>query len=117
MTPVKKVPTPNEIELRGFNRSLAELEWLLLILILAHVIIPGASVTDQPQVVGVCTLFALFVLGFRYFNVLRVEARWKLTLETWAMIAGLRGLEDRSHRQPLGKSLSAGDHLQRPHPW
>ncbi len=87
MTPVKKVPTPNEIELRGFSRSLAEIEWLLLILILAYVIIPGPPVTDQPQVVGVCTLFALFVLGFRYFNILRIEARWKLTLETWAMIA------------------------------
>lgn len=87
MTLVKKVPTPNELELRGFNRSLAEIEWLLLILILAHVIIPGAPVVDQPQVIGACSLFALFVLGFRYFNVLRVEARWKLTIETWAMIA------------------------------
>lgn len=87
MTPVKKVPTPNEIELRGFNRSLAEIEWLLLILILAHVVIPGPAVTDQPQVVGACALFALFVLSFRYFNLLRLEARWKLAIETWAMIA------------------------------
>jgi diguanylate cyclase (GGDEF)-like protein len=87
MTPVKTVPTPNELELRGFNRSLAEIEWLLLVLILAHIIVPGAPVADEPQVIAACVLFSLFVLGFRYFNILRIETRWKLTIETWAMIA------------------------------
>lgn len=86
MQPAKTGSMPNEIELRGFNRSLAEIEWLLLILILAYLVMPGARVEDPPLVIGVCAGFALFVLGFRYANLLRLEARWKLTLETWVMI-------------------------------
>ncbi|WP_070989079.1 GGDEF domain-containing protein [Halofilum ochraceum] len=86
MQPAKTGSMPNEIELRGFNRSLAEIEWLLLILILAYLVVPGARVDDPPLVIGVCAGFALFVLGFRYANLLRLEARWKLTLETWVMI-------------------------------
>lgn len=77
---------PDELELRGFNRSLAEIEWLLLILILVHVVVPGTRVEASPQVVLACALFALFVIGFRYTNLFRLEAPWKLTLETWAMI-------------------------------
>ncbi len=87
LKPVETRAMPNEIELRGFNRSLAEIEWLLLILILAYLVVPGGQVDNQPLVIGVCMGFALFVLGFRYANLLRLEARWKLTLETWVMIA------------------------------
>lgn len=86
MQPAKTGSMPNEIELRGFNRSLAEIEWLLLILILAYLVVPGAEVDAPILVTGVCAGFALFVLGFRYANLLRLEARWKLTLETWVMI-------------------------------
>jgi len=86
MQPSKTGSMPNEVELRGFNRSLAEIEWLLLVLILAYLVVPGARVDDPVLVIGVCTAFALFVLGFRYANLLRLEARWKLTLETWVMI-------------------------------
>lgn len=77
---------PDELELRGFNRSLAEIEWLLLILILAYVVVPGSRVDTPPQVILACAIFALFVIGFRYANLFRLEASWKLTLETWAMI-------------------------------
>jgi diguanylate cyclase (GGDEF)-like protein len=31
-------------------------------------------------------LFSAFVIGFRYFNIYRIESRWKLAVETWAMI-------------------------------
>lgn len=77
---------PDEVELRGFNRSLAEIEWLLLILILAYIVVPGTRVDDPPTVILACAAFAAFVIGFRYLNLFRLEAPWKLTLETWAMI-------------------------------
>jgi len=77
---------PARLELRGFNRSLAEIEWLLLILILVYLVVPDAKVDDPPALVVACGGFALFILGFRYWNLFRLEARWKLTLETWAMI-------------------------------
>jgi diguanylate cyclase (GGDEF)-like protein len=78
--------TPDELELRGFNRSLAEIEWLLLILVLVYLVVPHATVANIPALILACAGFALFVLGFRYVNLFRLEARWKLTVETWAMI-------------------------------
>jgi diguanylate cyclase (GGDEF)-like protein len=77
---------PEQVELKGFNRTLAEIEWLLLVLVLAYVVLPGATVNFFPVLMA-CTGFALFVLGFRYLNLLTIEARWKLNIETWVMIA------------------------------
>jgi len=78
--------TPDQIELKGFNRTLAEIEWLLLILILVYLVVPDAAVTDPVGVISACAAFTVFVIVFRYLNLFRVEARWKLTIETWAMI-------------------------------
>lgn len=77
---------PEQIELKGFNRSLAEIEWLLLVLVLAYVVIPGVGVDLIPLSIA-CTAFAAFVIGFRYLNLFTAETRWKLAFETWAMIA------------------------------
>lgn len=76
----------DEVELHGFNRSLAEIEWLLLILILAYVVVPGTRVEHSPAVILACSVYVLFVIGFRYLNLFRLPAPWKLTIETWAMI-------------------------------
>ena len=48
-----------QIELKSFSRSIAEIEWLLLIL----------------------------VLSFHYFNFYTRQSRWKLAIETWVMIS------------------------------
>lgn len=77
---------PAQLELRNFNRTLAEIEWLLLILVLVYLFVPGAEVASYFAVVGVCSGFALFVLLFRYVNLLTMTSPWKLALETWAMI-------------------------------
>lgn len=79
-------PGPEEIELKGFNRSLAEIEWLLLLLILAAVVMPGLVGNPQP-VLAACVAYAAFVIAFRYYNLFTLEARWKLSIETWVMIA------------------------------
>ena len=78
---------PEELELRGFNRTLAEIEWLLLVLILAYLAITGIS----GNFIIILVAYATFVLGFRYSNLLTLEARWKLSIETWVMI-GLTAL-------------------------
>ena len=31
-------------------------------------------------------IYAGFVIGFRYFNIYRNESRWKIAIETWAML-------------------------------
>jgi len=73
-------------ELRGFSRSFAELEWLMLILCLLYLFVPGAAIDDRSAVIQTMLAFACFVIIFRYTNFHRSETRWKLAVETWGMI-------------------------------
>ena len=73
-------------ELRGFSRSFAELEWLMLILCLFYLFVPGAVIENRPVVIQIMLGFACFVIIFRYTNFYRSETRWKLAIETWGMI-------------------------------
>lgn len=74
------------IELKGFNRTLAEIEWLLLVLILVYMALPDEPVQQPLTIVAAGAAFAIFVVGFRYANLFTLPARWKLTIETWAML-------------------------------
>lgn len=76
---------PEELELKGFGRSLAEIEWLLLTLIVTYLVMAGTG-PDSYRMVAAAAGFALFVIAFRYLNLLTQQARWKLVLETWVMI-------------------------------
>lgn len=73
-------------QLRGFARSMAEIEWLVLILVLLYLLVPGTLITDRELLILAMVLFAAFVVVFHYANFFRREARWKLALETWVMI-------------------------------
>lgn len=77
----------DEAELRGFSRSVGELEWLLLVLVLLYYVAPGSWIQDAAMVVLGMTAFAGFVLAFRYANFYRRDARWKIAVETLVMIA------------------------------
>lgn len=57
-----------EMELQGFSRSIAELEWLLLILSMLYYVSPGAIIADAWKLVSAMILFAFFTLAFHYFN-------------------------------------------------
>ncbi len=74
------------IELRGFSRSIAELEWLLLILVILYLVTPGTTVENDWLIIKSGLLFGLFVLAFRYLNFFRRETRWKIGIEIWVMI-------------------------------
>lgn len=76
----------DHIELRGFSRSIAELEWLLLILVILYTVIPGNYVVDKWEMLKACVYFAGFVLAFRYLNFYETEKRWKMAIEIWGMI-------------------------------
>lgn len=75
------------IEIKGFSRSVAELEWLLLILVLLYFIAPGTYIENTNGYILAMVSFAVFVLVFRYLNFRTDESRWKIAVETWAMIA------------------------------
>lgn len=88
---LQKMPVANEmdiehVELRGFSRSVAELEWLLLILVILYTVVPENYVSDKWLILKSCLYFAGFVLAFRYLNFYKKEARWKLAIEVWVMI-------------------------------
>lgn len=85
-------PDVEQEELRDFSRSIAEIEWLLLILGLLYLFVPDAVVADRSRIIGAMVAFAAFVVTFRYINFYRRETRWKLALETWAMIAFISAL-------------------------
>ena len=80
-------PRADSIELIGFNRTLAEIEWLLLALILVYLVLPTSIIDNRLQIVLGGALFAVFVIAFRYLNLFAMPGRWKLTIETWAMLA------------------------------
>ena len=73
-------------ELKGFSRTIAEIEWLLVILILLYQIVQGRDDETAAPIFFGLLLYSAFVIGFRYFNVYRTESRWKLAIETWVMI-------------------------------
>ena len=80
-------PTLSEEELRGFSRTVAEIEWLTVILVLLYQVVfsPGP---EAATAIALGTLvFGGFVLSFHYLNFYKKESNWKLAIETWVMIA------------------------------
>ncbi len=75
-----------QIELKSFSRSIAEIEWLLLILVLLYYVSPDAQVLDPYGMIVSLVAFTFFILSFHYFNFYTRQSRWKLAIETWAMI-------------------------------
>jgi diguanylate cyclase (GGDEF)-like protein len=84
--PVIDPVSAQQIQLRGFSRTIAELEWLLLLLVLLYDVAPGAVIDNHPGIVVAMMAFAVFVLAFRYANFFTSETRWKLAVESWVMI-------------------------------
>ena len=72
-------------ELRGISRTVAEIEWLLLILVLLYHVFGVAGAYDRAAVACALFFYAAFVMGFRYTNFFRAESRWKIAVETWVM--------------------------------
>ena len=73
-------------ELRGISRTVAEIEWLLLILVLLFQVFEGPLAEDQAAISAGLFFYAAFVLGFRYTNFYKTESRWKIAIETLAMV-------------------------------
>ena len=76
----------DNVELKGFSRSIAELEWLLLILVILYLVTPGTVVDSEWLIIKACLAFGAIVLAFRFMNFYRKEAQWKLIFQVWLMI-------------------------------
>lgn len=73
-------------ELKGFARTIAEIEWLLLILVLLYQLILSPEQIASTALSMSMFFYAAFILLFRYVNFMRQEAYWKLAVETAMMI-------------------------------
>jgi diguanylate cyclase (GGDEF)-like protein len=76
-------------ELRGVSRTVAEIHWLLLILVLLYVMFGGVSEDAESRAAVSAGLFmyAALVMSFRYANFYKRETRWKIAIEAVGMIA------------------------------
>jgi diguanylate cyclase (GGDEF)-like protein len=75
-------------ELRGISRTVAEIHWLLLILVLLYLIFGGARDDGEASAAVSAGLFfyAALVMSFRYANFYRRETRWKIGIEALGMV-------------------------------
>jgi diguanylate cyclase (GGDEF)-like protein len=74
-----------QIELKGFSRTIAELEWLLLILVLLYFVVPSSTITNSWGLILAMIIYGSFIISFRYSKLFTEETRWKLAVENWAM--------------------------------
>jgi diguanylate cyclase (GGDEF)-like protein len=79
-------PNLSAEELGGFARTIREIEWLLLILVLLYHVALAPDTDSATALSMAMFFFAAFVLSFHYANFYRKETSWKLAIETWVMI-------------------------------
>lgn len=79
-------PALSTDQLRGFTRTVAEIEWLLLILVMLYQVVLVPDEESGAALSMAMFFFAAFVLCFHYANFYRQETPWKIALETWVMI-------------------------------
>jgi len=78
-----------QAQLRGFARSIADVEWLLLILVMLYLFVTKPPLANVEIVIGSLVLFTAAALVFRYGARLRRRTYFKITLEILVMVAFL----------------------------
>jgi diguanylate cyclase (GGDEF)-like protein len=85
----RKTVSIEQEELRGISRTVAEIHWLLLILVLLYLVFGGERGDPEADAAVAAGLFfyAALVMAFRYANFYKRETRWKIAIETFGMIS------------------------------
>jgi diguanylate cyclase (GGDEF)-like protein len=87
--PIERGLEIEQAQLRGFARTVAEIEWLLLILVVLYLFIANPALARSVGVIGVLLGFAAFVLLFRYARPFAKHTHLKLTIEILVMLGFL----------------------------
>ena len=87
--PIERSLEIEQAQLRGFARSFAEVEWLLLILVVLYLFIANPALARSIGVLAVLLGFAGFVLLFRYGRPFAKHVHFKLAFEILVMLAFL----------------------------
>jgi diguanylate cyclase (GGDEF)-like protein len=74
-------------ELRAISRTVAEIEWLLLVLVLLYQVFSQTGDIAHTAIAMALFLYAAFIMTFHYANFYTQVSRWKIAIETWGMIA------------------------------
>ena len=74
-------------ELKGLNKRVVEIEWLLVTLVILYIKISGFSIQETPGVLIALGCFTLFIIISHYIALDSIISKSKLTIDTWAMIA------------------------------
>lgn len=77
----------SRLALRGFARSIAEIEWLVLVLVMLQTVVLGDTVHDRVALVGGMVVYATFLLLHRYATTSWLASRPSLALECGVMLA------------------------------
>lgn len=72
--------------LSGFSRTLPELQWLLLSLVLFYYVVGNVEAAHEPALLVGAIIYAALNLVFQYVNFFREPKEWKLAIQTWVMI-------------------------------
>jgi len=78
--------TIEQDELKGFSRTIAEIEWLLLALVLVYLLAVEPPYEGRIAIHTALFFFTAFILGLHYVHFYKLERRAKLMVETWVMI-------------------------------
>ena len=85
--PIERSLEIEQAQLRGFARSVSEVEWLLLLLVVLYLFVVSPGLARNTAVLGVHVGFAAFVFVFRYARPLaKRRSALKLTIEILAML-------------------------------
>jgi diguanylate cyclase (GGDEF)-like protein len=86
MTPEAGGTDIESTHLRDFSRTVAEIEWLLVILVLLYHVIQDRTADNAVAIYSGLIAFSAIIIGFHYVNFVRQPGRWSLAIETWIMI-------------------------------
>ncbi|NIO38756.1 MAG: GGDEF domain-containing protein, partial [Burkholderiales bacterium] len=77
---------PEQDELKGFSRTIAEIEWLLLVLVLIYLVAVGPKEESGIAIYMALFFLGAFILALHYVNFYKKESPTKLAIETLVMI-------------------------------
>jgi diguanylate cyclase (GGDEF)-like protein len=73
-------------ELTGLIKRVAEIEWLLVALVMLYVKLSQISPQNLLVICIALCCFALFIFFSRYSWLRKISNKWKITVDTWVMI-------------------------------
>ncbi len=74
-------------ELKGFLRTIAEIEWLLLLLVILYFVTPGTMISHEFSIILGVASYALFVFLSNLLSTQQRSEPWLMNTKVWVMLA------------------------------